>query len=86
MILGPLNTIVLRKMLSYDKMIMRMRDERIKKLNEVLHGVQLIKLFAWEPQMAARVIEVRGEEVDAIKGTPHLSLFYYLYRPLTFNI
>ena len=44
----------------------RATDERAKLMSEVLGGVMLIKLAAWEAPIAARVAEVRGREVELL--------------------
>lgn len=42
-------------------------DTRIKFMNEIIQGVQVIKMYAWEVVFAARVSAVRRKELAAIR-------------------
>ncbi len=46
---------------------MRLKDERIKMVNEVLNGVKVIKLYAWEPSMERIISDIRDREIALIK-------------------
>lgn len=41
-------------------------DERLKKLNELLLGIKIIKLNAWEKVFKERIIEVRNKELKCL--------------------
>lgn len=58
---------VLQKLTKAEKGIMKMKDKRVKSLTEILQGVHIIKLFAWEDQMAERVQDIRAKEVTQLK-------------------
>lgn len=47
-------------------------DNRIRFMNEILSGIQVIKMYAWEKSFVAMVAKLRKKEVNAIRG------FYYL--------
>ena len=45
----PLNVLAGRFIAKYQKLNMNMKDERVKKMNEILNGIKVLKLYAWEP-------------------------------------
>lgn len=46
---------------------MKLKDERTKMMNEVLIGVKVVKLYAWEPAMEGIIHEIRERELSLIK-------------------
>ncbi|KAG7392916.1 ATP-binding cassette sub- C member 8, partial [Phytophthora boehmeriae] len=47
--------------------LMKVKDERIKICNEVLAGMKVIKLQAWEHSFTKRVLEFRSEELSKLR-------------------
>ncbi|RLN87100.1 hypothetical protein BBJ28_00022786, partial [Nothophytophthora sp. Chile5] len=47
--------------------LMKVKDERIKICNEVLAGMKVIKLQAWENSFTKRVMEFRSEELSKLR-------------------
>ncbi|CAH0491864.1 unnamed protein product [Peronospora farinosa] len=47
--------------------LMKVKDERIKICNEVLAGIKVIKLQAWEHSFTKRVLEYRSEELSKLR-------------------
>ncbi|KAG7388147.1 ATP-binding cassette sub- C member 8 [Phytophthora pseudosyringae] len=47
--------------------LMEVKDERIKICNEVLAGMKVIKLQAWEHSFTKRVLEYRSEELSKLR-------------------
>ena len=47
--------------------LMEVKDERIKVCNEVLAGMKVIKLQAWEHSFTKRVLEYRAEELSKLR-------------------
>lgn len=43
---------------------MKLKDERIKMMNEVLSGIKVIKLYAWEIPMEEHIEEIRRKELN----------------------
>ena len=51
---------------------MTLKDKRTKLLNEVLNGIKVLKLNAWEGAFQKNIAEVRSEEVSNIKKSAFL--------------
>ena len=46
---------------------MQHKDERIKLMNEILNGIKVLKLYAWEASFLEKVNEIRGQEVGVLR-------------------
>lgn len=46
---------------------MKLKDERTKMVNEVLNGIKVVKLYAWEIPMEEHIEEIRKKELNLIK-------------------
>lgn len=46
---------------------MKLKDERTKMVNEVLNGIKVVKLYAWEVPMEAYIEDIRTKELALIK-------------------
>lgn len=46
---------------------MKLKDHRIKIMNEVLNGIKVIKLYAWEKAFIRRINDVRDQELQCIR-------------------
>lgn len=43
-------------------------DLRVKLMNEIIQGIQVIKMYAWEKSFAKLIANVRRKEINAIRG------------------
>ena len=41
-------------------------------MNEILDGMKVLKLYAWEPSFARKVQNIRSQEVDTLKKMAYL--------------
>ncbi|ULU01203.1 hypothetical protein L3Y34_001516 [Caenorhabditis briggsae] len=74
-LLFPINfgiTMVIRK---WQIAQMQYKDERTKMVNEVLNGIKVIKLYAWEPPMENVIGDLREKELSFIKKAAFLRTF-----------
>ncbi|EGT59327.1 CBN-MRP-4 protein [Caenorhabditis brenneri] len=74
-LLFPINfiiTMIIRKW-QIDQMFYK--DERTKMVNEVLNGIKVIKLYAWEPPMEQVIEDLREKELGLIKKAAFLRTF-----------
>ncbi len=46
---------------------MRLKDKRTKLTNEILNGISVLKLFAWEGAFQKKLLVIRDDELDNIK-------------------
>lgn len=46
---------------------MKLKDKRIKLTMEIIQGIRVIKLYAWEKALIAQLEEIRTLEVRLIK-------------------
>uniref|UniRef100_A0A8C6MEE9 ABC-type glutathione-S-conjugate transporter n=1 Tax=Nothobranchius furzeri TaxID=105023 RepID=A0A8C6MEE9_NOTFU len=52
---------------------MKFKDKRLKIMNEMLNGIKILKLFAWEPSFQAQVEGIRGEELKVMRKFAYLT-------------
>lgn len=46
---------------------MKLKDERAKMCNEILNGMKVIKLYAWEPPMEKVIENLRKQELTLVR-------------------
>ena len=51
----------------YEKEQLRNKDCRMKIMNEILHGIKVLKLYAWEEPFAGKVNGIRDREIKTLK-------------------
>lgn len=47
-------------------------DIRVRMMNEIINGIQIIKFYAWERNFAKVVDAIRQKELRAVKGTSYI--------------
>lgn len=63
---------------------MKEKDARIKIMNEVLNGIKVIKLYAWERSFVSLICGIRDRELAVLKSTAYLnavSSFTWMLAP-----
>ncbi|KAL0267499.1 UNVERIFIED_CONTAM: hypothetical protein PYX00_009752 [Menopon gallinae] len=66
-VLIPLNGFLASKMRIFQIQQMKYKDERVKMMNEILSGIKVIKLYAWEPSFEDQILKIRSKEVKVLK-------------------
>ncbi|KAK3084560.1 hypothetical protein FSP39_015417 [Pinctada imbricata] len=69
----PINGFITRWNRSNHIMLARKRDERQRSLNEILNGIKVLKLYAWEESFEKRILHYREEEMSLIKRIGYLN-------------
>ncbi|KAK5650692.1 hypothetical protein RI129_001721 [Pyrocoelia pectoralis] len=62
--------------------VSRWRDERIKLTNEVIQGIDVIKMFAWEETYANRVAQLRKTEINSTRKLLYIKGLYSFYQTI----
>uniref|UniRef100_A0A8C7R851 Uncharacterized protein n=1 Tax=Oncorhynchus mykiss TaxID=8022 RepID=A0A8C7R851_ONCMY len=52
---------------------MRYKDKRMKIVNEMLNGIKILKLYAWEPSFQNQVMGIREQELVVMRKFAYLS-------------
>jgi ATP-binding cassette, subfamily C (CFTR/MRP), member 1 len=55
-------------------------DKRVRLTTEVLSGIRLIKLYAWETFYGHQIMELRRKEIAKIREMAYVSLFNSLFQ------
>ncbi|XP_037363447.1 multidrug resistance-associated protein 1 isoform X2 [Talpa occidentalis] len=69
----PLNAVMAMKTKTYQVAHMKSKDSRIKLMNEILNGIKVLKLYAWELAFKDKVLEIRQEELKSLRKTAYLA-------------
>uniref|UniRef100_A0A3P9IMM9 ATP-binding cassette, sub-family C (CFTR/MRP), member 8 n=1 Tax=Oryzias latipes TaxID=8090 RepID=A0A3P9IMM9_ORYLA len=67
-VLAPVQYFVATKLSHTQKTTLEYSGERLKKTNELLRGVKLLKLYAWENIFRDSVEETRGRELSSLRA------------------
>ena len=55
--------------------MMKQKDIRVKKMNELLSGMKILKLYAWEASFMQEVVNIRNAELGILLNIGYLSAF-----------
>ncbi|CAI5456759.1 unnamed protein product [Caenorhabditis angaria] len=69
----PFNSFISIKMRNCQMEQMKYKDERIKMMSEILNGMKVLKLYAWEKSMEKIVLEIREKEIRVLKRLAYLN-------------
>lgn len=72
-ILIPLNGFIASKVKTLQIRQMKNKDERVKLMNEVLSGIKVLKLYAWEPSFEEQILKIRNKEIQVLKEAAYLN-------------
>ncbi|XP_071568159.1 multidrug resistance-associated protein 1 isoform X6 [Temnothorax nylanderi] len=72
-ILIPVNGLIANKVKTLQIRQMKCKDERVKLMNEVLNGIKVLKLYAWEPSFEQQILEIRVKEIQVLKEAAYLN-------------
>lgn len=72
-ILIPVNAYIANNVKNLQIKQMKNKDNRVKIVNEILTGIKVLKLYAWEPSFEAQVMNIRGKEMKLLKGAAYFN-------------
>uniref|UniRef100_A0A3Q3RKQ0 ATP-binding cassette, sub-family C (CFTR/MRP), member 3 n=1 Tax=Mastacembelus armatus TaxID=205130 RepID=A0A3Q3RKQ0_9TELE len=68
----PFNAVIAMKTRAYQVEQMQYKDTRIKLMNEILNGIKVLKLYAWENSFKDKVLAIRQKELDVLRKSAYL--------------
>ncbi|UYV79408.1 ABCC3 [Cordylochernes scorpioides] len=80
----PLNGVIATYSKKLQVKQMKLKDQRIKMMNEILSGVKVLKLYAWEKSFEEQILEIRDKEVRGQRRIAYLnasSIFLWVTAP-----
>lgn len=74
-LLIPINAVISIKQRKMQTDLMKYKDNRLKLMNEVLNGIKVLKLYAWEPSFQKKILKIRDKELDVLRKYAYLQAF-----------
>ncbi|XP_035998439.1 canalicular multispecific organic anion transporter 2 isoform X2 [Fundulus heteroclitus] len=68
----PFNAFIAMKTRGYQVEQMQHKDARIKLMSEILNGIKVLKLYAWENSFKDKVLAIRQKELTVLRKTAYL--------------
>ncbi|GAA6077744.1 ATP-binding cassette sub-family C member 3 isoform X1, partial [Tachysurus ichikawai] len=72
-LLIPFNAVIAMKTRAYQVEQMQYKDARIKLMNEILNGMKVLKLYAWELSFKEKILHIRQKELSVLLKSSYLS-------------
>ena len=66
-LMTPLQAFVAKAARKIQKDLMKIRDRRIKVVNEVFCAMKIVKMYAWEISFGTKISDIREEELNKLK-------------------
>ncbi|KAL4641040.1 canalicular multispecific organic anion transporter 1 [Arapaima gigas] len=73
LLMVPINGLLATKSRGFQMENMKLKDKRLKIMNEILNGIKVIKLYAWESSFEAQVQGIREKELKVMRKFAYLS-------------
>ncbi|KAK2189921.1 hypothetical protein NP493_93g00019 [Ridgeia piscesae] len=68
----PVNGVIAQKTRKLQVTQMKCKDGRIKLMNELLNGIKVLKLYAWEEPFRDRILEMRKKELQVLQTAAYM--------------
>ncbi|XP_060863100.1 multidrug resistance-associated protein 1-like isoform X2 [Metopolophium dirhodum] len=88
-LLIPINGAVANKSMKLQDKQMTNKDQRLKLMNEILSGIKVLKLYAWEPCFEQKVLDIRRKETNVLRSTVYFNAatsFIWTCAPLLVSL
>lgn len=73
----PVSGVIAAKLRDLQVVQMKVKDERVKSMNEILNGMKVLKLYAWEPSFEKLVLGTREKEMIVLRKAALLNAGTY---------
>ena len=74
----PIQFVLVKIMFTQRRKGLRFTDKRVRIITEVLQGIRLIKIYAWEAFYVQQIGLLRTKEIQAIRMSAYV-LFFYIF-------
>ncbi|XP_078487497.1 multidrug resistance-associated protein 1-like isoform X1 [Ciona intestinalis] len=88
-LLIPVNGFIAAKARALQVKQMKHKDERIKLMNEILNGIKVLKMYAWEMSFKDKVTDIRNKELKELRKAAYLnaaSSFTFVCAPFLVSL
>jgi ABC-type multidrug transport system fused ATPase/permease subunit len=75
LLLTPLNAVYATKLKALNIIQMKNKDSRTKLMDELLNGMKIVKLYAWEEPFIEKVRAIRDREMKTLKKMAYVKSF-----------
>ncbi|XP_023209485.1 multidrug resistance-associated protein 1-like [Centruroides sculpturatus] len=75
----PINGVITAKLKQLQLRLMKDKDKRINLMNEILTGIKILKLYAWEESFQKSVMDIRNREIKVLKTQSYLNSFIMFF-------
>ncbi len=72
-LLIPLNAVIASRMRRLQLRQMLNKDRRTKLMDEILNGIKILKLYAWETSFEQKVLRIRRTEIRSLRWLAYYS-------------
>jgi ATP-binding cassette, subfamily C (CFTR/MRP), member 1 len=69
----PFNGYITSKLKMRQVLVMKEKDKRIRMMNEILNGIKVLKLYAWENSFKDYVMNIRANEMISLRAQAWLN-------------
>lgn len=73
LLLIPINAFLAGRIKTLQIKQMKNKDQRVKLMNEILSGIKVLKLYAWEHSFEEQVMGIRTKEIKVLKDAAYLN-------------
>ncbi|XP_057825504.2 ABC transporter C family member 13 isoform X1 [Cryptomeria japonica] len=88
-LLIPVNRWIAGKISTANQLMMKQKDERVRKAGELLIYIRILKMYAWEHFFADRLMETRKHEVKHLATRKYLDawcVYFWATTPTLFSL
>lgn len=83
LIVIPFNIWIATKLRALQVLQMKKKDVRVKVMNEILNGMKVLKLYAWEPSFEGNIKDIRASEIELLKVMAIYSALTFFFWSIT---
>lgn len=86
LVITPLQFYIGKKLSDNSKEISKCTDHRISKMTEILHGMDVIKLYVWEDLFKEKILQLRELELKLLNKDSVYWSFLSMYSLISYKI